>query len=273
MLYLIRIHGEPFFKTCTSILDLSKIKIETHVNHRNLGVCLPWSRWPPNFNGHPYSLPAGAPYLFDKSSQKEKISPGIPSFTRQTSKIWKACINFLFILAAVLIRNLIPHRRRTIFPYGLFSYVHIISRLESKNVPGTWRLMLHYWVTSCVANYIIVRSMKEGKGSQCQEGKGAYQEPQRSSLLSLRNQSSIIIHHHLSSPSFIIIIHHHPSSKSSSISHLASSSIIIIYHHHPSLFTSIIIHCHPSSSTIMIHDHDPSSSSTTITVIIHHHNP
>ncbi len=27
---------------------------------------------------------------------------------------------------------------------------------------------------SCVANYIIARSMKEGKGSQCQEGQGAY---------------------------------------------------------------------------------------------------
>ncbi len=31
--------------------------------------------------------------------------------------------------------------------------------------------------TSCVANYIIARSMKEGKGSQCQEGQGSYQEP------------------------------------------------------------------------------------------------
>ncbi len=134
-----------------------------------------------------------------------------------------------------------------------------------------------FYYTSCVANYIIARSMKEGKGSQCQEVQGAYQEPRRSLWLSLRNQSSIIFHHHISSPSFIIIIHHHhyPSSKSSSISHhLASSSIIIIQHHNPSSFTSIIINCHPSSSTIiMIHDHDPSSSSTIITVIMIHHHP
>ncbi len=37
--------------------------------------------------------------------------------------------------------------------------------------------------TSGVANYIIARSMKEGKGRQCQEGQGAYQEPKRSSWL------------------------------------------------------------------------------------------
>ncbi len=36
----------------------------------------------------------GDPYLFDQPSQKEKISHGIPSFTSQTRKIWKACIIF-----------------------------------------------------------------------------------------------------------------------------------------------------------------------------------
>ncbi len=41
-------------------------------------------------------------------------------------------INLFYILAVVLIRNLIPHRRRTMSPYGLFSYVaRIISGLES----------------------------------------------------------------------------------------------------------------------------------------------
>ncbi len=56
------------------------------------------------------------PYLFDQSSQKEQISPGPPSFTSQTSKIWNACTNLFFILAVVLIRNLIPHRRHTMSP-------------------------------------------------------------------------------------------------------------------------------------------------------------
>ncbi len=121
--------------------------------------------------------------------------------------------------------------------------------------------------TSCVANYIIARSLKEGKGSQ---GQGAHQEPKRSSWLSLRNQSSIIIHHHLSSPSIIIIHHYHPSSKSSSIYHLASPSIII-YHHPSSSIIIYIYHHHtlPAITIIMIHDHDPPSS----TIIMIHHNP
>ncbi len=33
----------------------------------------------PQFSMVPYSIPAGAPNLFDQLSQKEKISPGIPS--------------------------------------------------------------------------------------------------------------------------------------------------------------------------------------------------
>ncbi len=39
-----------------------------------------------------------APYLFDQSLQKEKIRPGIKSFTSQTSKIWKACIIFCLLM-------------------------------------------------------------------------------------------------------------------------------------------------------------------------------
>ncbi len=35
----------------------------------------------------------------------------------------KSFHNFFFILAVVLIRNLLPRRRHTMFPYGLFSYV------------------------------------------------------------------------------------------------------------------------------------------------------
>ncbi len=77
----------------------------------------------PTFSMSPCSIPAGAPYLFDQSSQKETISPGIPSFTTQTSKFLKACIIIFSFWLEVLIRNLIRHSRRTMFPYGLFSYV------------------------------------------------------------------------------------------------------------------------------------------------------
>ncbi len=35
--------------------------------------------------------------------------------------------------------------------------------------------LLRFNPTSCVANYIIARSMKESKGSPCQEVQGAYQ--------------------------------------------------------------------------------------------------
>ncbi len=41
--------------------------------------------------------------------------------------------------------------------------VHYVLKTGNKDDPGT----------SCVANYIIARSMKEGKGSQCQEAQGA----------------------------------------------------------------------------------------------------
>ncbi len=88
-----------------------------------LGVCLPWNRWPQfSMVSVQYST-YGPLCLWPVITERKKISPGIPSFTTQTRKIWKACINVFYILAVVLIRNLIPHRRRTMSPYGLFSYV------------------------------------------------------------------------------------------------------------------------------------------------------
>ncbi len=97
--------------------------------------------------------------------------------------------------------------------------------------------------TSCIANYIIARSMKEGKlWCQCQQGQGACQEPKRSLWLCLRNpKSSIIIHHH------------HISSSSSIIIYITSSSSIMLHRHN--IASSIIIIHHHSSSPIMIHHH------------------
>ncbi len=53
-----------------------------------------------------------------------------------------------------------------------------ISFLDEQIIIVSHRFIL---VQVCIANYIIARSMREGKGSQCQEGQGAYQESKRSS--------------------------------------------------------------------------------------------
>ncbi len=114
---------------------------------------------------------------------------------------------------------------------GFCQWVWIASRSGYENPMARLTAVSCDLHTSCVVNYIIARSMKEGKGSQCQEGQGGYQEPKRSSWISLRNKSSIIIHHHPSS-SIITILHHHTSSSSiiKIIIYISSSSIII--HHH-----------------------------------------
>ncbi len=99
----------------------------------------------------------------------------------------------------------------------------VLTGWNTVTAPGmaTVPTISHYDHTSCVANYIIARSMKEGKGSQCQE---AYQE------------DIIIIHLIPSSSTYIIIIHYHPS-----------SSPIINHHHPPSSWSIIILHHHHQS--------------------------
>ncbi len=63
-----------------------KSKIETHVKHQYLGIAYPEVGDPP-FSMVYVQYSCWGPYLFDQSSQKEKISPGITTITIQTSKI------------------------------------------------------------------------------------------------------------------------------------------------------------------------------------------
>ncbi len=128
-----------------------------------------------------------------------------------------------------------------------------------------------YDAISCVANYIIARSMKEG--SFLPRNQKKFMTKPKEPIIHYHPSSSIITihHHHPSSSSIITIHHHHPSSSSSSSWNKASSTMIMSQcqegqgaYQEPKRCSWLSLR---NQSSIIIHHHLSSPS----IIIIHHH--